>query len=502
MVDETAKRGGLSIWQATFNGRDLPDISLPFQLDPKESHLTPGQEVYKFSNSVFTGDLVHNNWQDPARPNDWSLFVQLKDDGHVFLKCAEHSARSTVPPPSLKDMAKSQEFDCKAEGTEDRVFPTSGHAHVHVDAEKMQVVTTLSNLNVNGLDHKTVTLTYPLKSYFPGNSGRPTVLWAPSENDSGSLGPKMDNPDEFQMMTNIPGGWPSWMHTNSKSMNPYGVFVCRMTNGEQGVTAAEAPSAAAKADAAANDARMAVEKDAQAKAKIEAERAQIEAEAKAKVRAQIEADLRAKAVADATAKAEADAKADIEAAEKAKDKAAADAKAAAEARMEAEAIARHDDEVRKDKEAAETKAREDARMEAEAAARNADNLRAASAAREASIRADKEAAEVKASEEARIAAEAKAAHNANVREANAKAEAAARFETENLNKVRAHAERTRNDELATFCNHLVEEKRMLQRDLANHYDQHVVTDRDLVKQSEIYCDVLRQRGKGYMIHGG
>ena len=231
MVDETAKRGGLSIWRATFNGRDFPDVSLPFQLDAKESHLTRGEEVYDFSNSVFTGSLVHNNLQDPARPNDWSLSVQLKDGGAVFLKCAEHSARPTVPPPPLKDIAKSQDFDCEAEkGSEDGVFPTSGHAHVHVDADQMQVVTTLSNLNINGLDHKTVTLTYPLKGYFPDNNGRPNIFWAPSERDAGLLHPDLDNPDEFLMTTIIPGGWPSWAHTNNKSVNYYGGFVCRMTN--------------------------------------------------------------------------------------------------------------------------------------------------------------------------------------------------------------------------------------------------------------------------------
>ena len=269
---------------------------------------------------------------------------------------------------------------------------------------------------------------------------------------------------------------------------------------------AKAEADRAQADAAAKAEADRARIEAEVKAKIEAERAQIEAEAKAKVRAQIEADLRAKAVADATAKAEADAKADIAAAQRAKDRAAADAEAAAEARMEAEAAARNADNlraanaareasIRADKKAAEVKASDEARIAAEAEARNADNDREARAADEA-------AARHKAEEEARIAAEAKAAHEANVREANAKAEAAVRFETENLNKVRAEAERTGSYELATFCNLRVEHKRMLQRDLANHYDQHVVTDRELVKQSEIYCDVLRQRGKGYMIHGG
>jgi hypothetical protein len=263
---------------------------------------------------------------------------------------------------------------------------------------------------------------------------------------------------------------------------------------------AKAEADRAQADAAAKAEADRARIEAEVKAKIEAERAQIEAEAKAKVRAQIEADLRAKAVA------EADAKADIAAAQRAKDRAAADAEAAAEARMEAEAAARNADNlraanaareasIRADKKAAEVKASDEARIAAEAEARNADNDREARAADEATARH-------KAEEEARIAAEAKAAHEANVREANAKAEAAVRFETENLNKVRAEAERTGSYELATFCNLRVEHKRMLQRDLANHYDQHVVTDRELVKQSEIYCDVLRQRGKGYMIHGG
>ena len=227
-----------------------------------------------------------------------------------------------------------------------------------------------------------------------------------------------------------------------------------------------AAKAKAEADAVAKAEAERPQIEAEAKAKIEAERPQIEADAKAKVRAQIEADLRAKAELDAKAEAEAEAKADVEAAERAKDKAAADAKAAAEARVEAEA-----------------------------AARNADNVRAADAAREASIRADKLAAEVKATEEARIAAEAKAAHEANVRQAKAKEDAAERAETENLNKTKADAERRSDSELVTFCDDLSMNRETLQRDLANHFDDDVANDRVIIKQSEIYCDALRQRGK-------
>jgi hypothetical protein len=184
--------------------------------------------LLQLENHVF--DRLYNNWQDPARPNDWTLFLLMKEHEHgesVYLKCAEHSARPTIAPPSLKDMAKSKDFDCDvSKNAEEGIFPTSGHAHVHVDADKQQVVTALVNLNVNGLDRKTVTLTYPLTNYF-GDADHPIIFWS-SGKDTGSIDRDMNDPGKFKMMTLVPGGWPSWTHSGANDLNYYGIFSCRM----------------------------------------------------------------------------------------------------------------------------------------------------------------------------------------------------------------------------------------------------------------------------------
>jgi hypothetical protein len=230
MIDETGTSGGFSVWKAS-----VPDMNRTFRLDADgntdKTDMTPGSEMYRFADSEFTGELVHEDPQDTARPNEWHLFVMMKAGARasVYLKCAEHSARPTVAPPSLKDAAKSKDFDCDVED-EGGIYPSSGHAHVHVDADKQQVVTTLVDLNVNGLDHKTVSLTYPLKNYYSGKDGRPDIFWSPSDKDAGTLTPDMNDPSKFLMMTPVPGDWPSWVHVDATSGNYRGIFSCRATS--------------------------------------------------------------------------------------------------------------------------------------------------------------------------------------------------------------------------------------------------------------------------------
>jgi len=88
----------------------------------------------------------------------------------------------------------------------------------------MQVVVTLMNINVNGLDDRTVRLDYPLMYYLPAEGGD-TVSWS-----TGSIhsNPRDDaKPGEFQMMTRIPGDWPAWMHKTPDTVGYYGVFTCQ-----------------------------------------------------------------------------------------------------------------------------------------------------------------------------------------------------------------------------------------------------------------------------------
>jgi hypothetical protein len=108
-------------------------------------------------------------------------------------------------------------------------FPTSGNAHVRVDATKTQVVVTLMNINVNGLDGRTVRLDYPLVSYIPTEGGD-TVSWSRTKHETGLIErDPSDNskPGDFLMMTSIPGVWPAWVHKTADSMDYYGVFTCQ-----------------------------------------------------------------------------------------------------------------------------------------------------------------------------------------------------------------------------------------------------------------------------------
>jgi len=93
----------------------------------------------------------------------------------------------------------------------------------------MQVVVTLTNINVNGLDDRTVQLVYPHVLYIPTEDGD-LVSWARTKHETGTIDKDSRDdakPGDFQMTTSIPGDWPAWVHKTPDGMDYYGVFTCR-----------------------------------------------------------------------------------------------------------------------------------------------------------------------------------------------------------------------------------------------------------------------------------
>ena len=77
MIDEDHHNGMFSMSGAYVQGAPLPVFNTPFDLN-STSKLTPGQEVYEWGSKEAGGRLVHTNYQDEARPNEWNLIVGLR----------------------------------------------------------------------------------------------------------------------------------------------------------------------------------------------------------------------------------------------------------------------------------------------------------------------------------------------------------------------------------------------------------------------------------------